>query len=110
MPDLATGQSLAGTMWMLDILKKAGSLSTEAIVKAWEGDRTELLWGPAEMRACDHQLQSGCGVAEILKPGDIPEVIRFYPEFPYIGPATTIAVADVGIPPDETGNKRCASK
>lgn len=108
-PDLPTGQTLAGTMWMLDVLKKAGSTATDALIKAWEGDKTETLWGPAEMRACDHQLQSACGVAEIMKPADIPEAIRFYPEFPYIGPATTIAAADVSIPPAETGNKRCGA-
>ena len=106
-PDLQTGQSLSGFSWFLDAVKKAGSTDTEAIVKAWEGDRTEVLWGPAEMRACDHQLQSGCGVATIAKPADIPEDIRFFPEFPYIGPARLIGADLVSIPPAETGNARC---
>jgi hypothetical protein len=61
------------------------------------------------MRACDHQIQSGCGVAEIMKPADIPEALRFYPEFPYIGPATLIPTAQVSIPAAETGNKRCST-
>ncbi|MGO9774853.1 MAG: ABC transporter substrate-binding protein [Roseiarcus sp.] len=108
-PDLQTGQSLAGISWFLDAVKKAGSLDTESIIKAWEGDRAEILWGPAQMRACDHQLQSGCGVATIEKPGDIPEAIRFFPEFPYIGSATLLPVEAVSIPPGETGNKRCAA-
>ena len=108
-PDLQTGQALAGNMWLLDVIKKAGSLDTDAIIKAWEGDKRDVLWGPAEMRACDHQLQSACGVATIQRPADIPESIRFFPEFPYIGPAALIAADGISIPLAETGNKRCSA-
>lgn len=108
-PDLQTGQSLAGNMWLLDVIKKAGSMDTDALVKAWEGDKREVLWGPAEMRTCDHQLQSDCGVATIMKPADIPEAIRFFPDFPYIGAAARIATEAITIAPGETGNKRCTA-
>jgi len=107
-PDLATGQALNGAMWLLEIIKKAGSVDTAALIKAWEGDRYEALWGPAELRPCDHQIISPCGVAEILPAAKIPEEIRFYGmEFPYIGPATAIPASAVATPLSETGNKRC---
>lgn len=106
-PDLQTGQALVGNQWLLDVIKKAGSVDTAALIKAWEGDRRDVLWGPAQMRACDHQLQSGCGVATIMKPADIPADIRFFPEFPYIGAATLIPVDSISIAPKETGNSRC---
>ena len=108
-PDLQTGQALAGNQWLVDVIRKAGSLDTAALIKAWEGDSREILWGPAQMRACDHQLQSGCGVATIMKAADIPAEIRFFPEFPYIGPATVIPVEAVSVPAQETGNKRCSA-
>ena len=109
-PDLQTGQSLAGVSWLLDAIKKAGSTDTEAIIKAWQGDRREILWGPAEMRACDHQLQSGCGIATVQKPTDIPEAIRFFPDFPYIGPAALIPQELVSVAAADTKNNRCIVK
>jgi len=110
-PDLAVGQALSGFMWMLDVVTKAGSLDTETLIKTWEGDKFQALWGGAEMRACDHQVQSGCGVAEIVAPKDIPIDMRFYGDaFPYIGPATVIPREMVSVPLAETRNKRCTAQ
>ena len=106
-PDLQIGQAVVGNQWFADVIRKARSLETDALIKAWEGDTREVLWGPAQMRSCDHQLQSGCGVATITKAADIPADIRFFPDFPYIGPATLIPVDAISVPPKETGNKRC---
>ena len=107
-PDLATGQAVVGAMWLLEVMKKAGGTETAALIKAWEGDKYAAPWGQAELRACDHQMVSPCGVAEILPAAQIPEAIRFYGmEFPYIGPASTVPAAAVAVPLSETGNKRC---
>jgi len=108
-PDLQTGQALVGNQWLLDVIKKAGSIETAALIKAWEGDSREVLWGPAQMRACDHQMQSACGVATVMKPADIAQELRFFPEFPYVGPATLIPAEAIAIAPKETGNARCTA-
>jgi branched-chain amino acid transport system substrate-binding protein len=106
-PDLATGMATGGFMWLLDVAAKAGSLESEAILKKWEGSKYQAPWGEVEMRACDHQMLSPCGLAELMEPKDIPEQMRFW-DFPYIGPATLIAKELISIPPVETGNRRCA--
>jgi branched-chain amino acid transport system substrate-binding protein len=107
-PDLATGQAVNGAMWLLEVMRKTGTVDTAALIRTWEGDKYEAPWGQAELRSCDHQIISPCGVAEFLPPTKIPEQLRFYGmEFPYIGPASVIPANAVAVPLNETGNKRC---
>ena len=39
-----------------------------------------------------------------------PDAIRFFPEFPYIGPATLIPPESVSVAAAETNNSRCVAK
>ena len=42
--------------WAADVMKRAGSLDTDALIKAWEGAGFKTAWGDVEMHACDHQM------------------------------------------------------
>jgi branched-chain amino acid transport system substrate-binding protein len=107
-PELLIGRGVYAWLWLADIIKKAGSLETEKLIKAWEGAKFKTAWGEAEMRACDHQMQSPCYVAEAMEPEKIPEEIRYHGnEMPFIGRPTMIPKEEISIPPKETGNVRC---
>jgi len=109
-PDLTTGRCVNAVLWVADVIKRAGSVEAPKVIKAWEGAKFKSAWGEVEMRACDHQMETGGFVAEIMEPDKIPQEIRFFgTDFPYIGrPLATISREDMTIPPKETGNKRCA--
>jgi branched-chain amino acid transport system substrate-binding protein len=108
-PDLTVGRCFYATQWVGDVIKRAGSLDTPKLIKAWEGSKLKTAWGDVEMRACDHQMQTPGYVAEITEATKIPQDIRYFgTEFPYIGKATPIPREDMTVPPRETGNKRCA--
>lgn len=108
-PDLSLGRAAHAAMWIGDVIKRAGSLDTDKLIKAWEGAKLKTAWGEVEMRACDHQMLTQGFVAEIMDPEKIPQAIRYFgSEVPYIGPATLIAKDEMTVPPRETGNKRCA--
>jgi branched-chain amino acid transport system substrate-binding protein len=109
-PTLTVGRCANATMWLADAIKRAGSLDTQKMIKAWEGSRFTTPWGvEVEMRACDHQMQTQGYVAEIMPPEKIPSEIRFFgTEFPYLGKPVLLPKDEVTIPPRETGNKRCA--
>ncbi len=108
-PDLTIGRCVNAVLWLGDVVKRAGSLDTQAVIKAWEGSRFKAVWGEVEMRACDHQMQTRGYVAEIQDPSAIPADIRYFgTEFPYIGKATPIPREEMAVPPKETGNRRCA--
>jgi hypothetical protein len=86
-PDLTIGRCFCAVTWLGDVIKRAGSLDTAKVVKAWEGS----------VRRRDHGAEK------------IPQDIRYFGnEFPYIGPATLIPRDEMTVPPRETGNKRCA--
>jgi hypothetical protein len=45
----------------------------------------------------------------MLAPERIPSAIRYFGDaFPYVGPATLIPREELTVPPEETGNARCA--
>jgi branched-chain amino acid transport system substrate-binding protein len=94
-------------LWAAEVIGRAGSLETEALIKAWEGAKFRTAWGEVEMRACDHQTLMPGFVGEITEPGKIPPAIRFYPDFPSVGPPTMIPREEITVPPRETGNPRC---
>jgi len=105
-PDAATGMAINAYSWMFDIAKRTGSLDTEAMIKTWEGAKFQALWGEVEMRACDHQIQTGIAMAEIKPVDQIPQAIRFF-DFPYIGAGTAIPRDAITVPAKESANKRC---
>jgi branched-chain amino acid transport system substrate-binding protein len=108
-PDLTIGRCYHMVLWLADVIKRAGSLDTDRVIKAWEGSKFKTAWGEVEMRACDHQMLTQGYVAEILEPEKIPQDIRYFGnEFPYIGKASLIPKDEMTVPPRETGNRRCA--
>jgi branched-chain amino acid transport system substrate-binding protein len=108
-PDLNMGKNYWAVMWLGDIVRKAGSVEADRVIKAWEGARFRTAWGEVEMRACDHQMLTPGYVAEVQEPEQIPGEIRYYgSEFPYIGRAIMISKDDITVPAVDSGNKRCA--
>jgi branched-chain amino acid transport system substrate-binding protein len=108
-PDLTMGRYAECVRWLADVVKKAGSLDTARLIKAWEGAKFDMVWGEVEMRACDHQMQTPGYVAEVMVPERIPQEIRYFgSDFPYIGRPVRISRDDIAQPARETGNRRCA--
>ncbi len=107
-PEGAFGRAVYAIRWAADVMNRAGSLETEALIRAWEGSKFRTAWGEVEMRACDHQMLTGGYVAEVMEPERIPAGIRYWDAFPYIGSATPISREEMTVPPRETGNPRCA--
>jgi hypothetical protein len=71
------------------VIKRAGTLDIAKLIQTWEGAKFSAVWGDAEMRAYDHQLQSPGFVSEILELEQIPAEISYYGnDFPYIGRAS----------------------
>ena len=55
-PDAMAGNAYDGMKWFLEVVEATGSWSSEAWVKAFEGSSPkESVFGPRQMRACDHQ-------------------------------------------------------
>ena len=55
-PDAMAGNAYDGVKWFLEVVDKTGSWNSEAWVKAFEGSSpTASVFGPRQMRACDHQ-------------------------------------------------------
>ena len=109
-PDLITGRGVNAWSWLFEVIRRAGSTDTEALIKAWEGSSFRAPWGDVNMRSCDHQMLSPCFVAEVMQASAIPEAIRYYGnEIPYIGAATTIPAEIITTAAGESGNKRCSA-
>ena len=109
-PTLTCARVTNAIMWIGDVIKRAGSLDTEKLIKAWEGSKFKSVWGAeVEMRACDHQMLTQGYVAEVMEPEKIPADFRYFgSEFPFLGKAVLLPKDEITIPPRETGNKRCA--
>lgn len=106
-PDLITGRGVNAWSWLFEVIKQAGTTDTETVIKTWEGSSFTAPWGKVTMRACDHQMQSPCFVAEIMAATDIPERLKFYGNaLPYVGPPQEIAAEEIAIPA-ASGNKAC---
>jgi branched-chain amino acid transport system substrate-binding protein len=107
-PDSSTGMAVNAYSWMFDVVKRAGSIELDKLIKTWEGDKYTALWGDVEMRACDHLIQTGIGKAQIAAAADIPADMRFF-DFPFIGPATLTPREEISIARAASGNSRCTA-
>jgi branched-chain amino acid transport system substrate-binding protein len=55
-PDAMAGNAYDGMKWFLEVVDKTGSWNSEAWVKAFENSAPAAsVFGPRQMRACDHQ-------------------------------------------------------
>jgi len=94
------GKAYNGTKFMMEAIKKAGTLDIPTIIKSWEGMRWESITGPLVMRAEDHQVMMPLPVGEIVKTTD-----EFYP-FPYVGEPYMVPMEKTTVPLAETGCTR----
>ena len=74
-PNAYAGHAFDGINWFMDVVEKSGSWDSEKWVTAFEGSsHTNSLFGPRQMRACDHQAL-GVGLwAEAVK-GAAPQPV-----------------------------------
>jgi ABC-type branched-subunit amino acid transport system substrate-binding protein len=55
-PDSMAGNAYDGVKWFLEVVDKTGKWDSEVWVKAFEGSSpSSSVFGPRQMRACDHQ-------------------------------------------------------
>lgn len=93
-PNAYAGHAYDGINWFMDVVEKTGSWDAEAWVKAFEGSsHASSLFGPRQMRACDHQAlgvglwaEAVKGAAPqpplMLKVTDIFPATSLYPDCP----------------------------
>ena len=101
---MAFGRAVYAIRWAAEVINRAGSLDTDAVIKAWEGPSSRR---PGATSRCV-RATTRCIVAEIMEPERIPAEMRYWDAFPYIGPPTMIPREEMTVPPRETGNPRCA--
>ena len=106
-PESSSGRTVYWWLWFMDAVKRAGSLDVDAVAEAFEGATFDTPWGLSTMRACDHQMVSPAWWAEIVKPSDIPEHLRFYGDIPYTGMGTQIASSEIFPDSSDSTNLRC---
>ena len=101
-PDLFVAKAYQALMGLAAAVKKANSVGSDKVIKAWERMQWESPMGKLTMRPCDHSALTPGPVAE--KP---PGSSRFH-KFPYVDKPLTMIAADKGaVAPKETGNPRC---
>jgi branched-chain amino acid transport system substrate-binding protein len=93
------GKAYNGTKFLMEAIKKAGTVDIPAVIKAWEGMKWESVTGPMVMRAEDHQVSIPLPVGEIVKTS------QFYP-FPYVGQPYMVPLEKAAVPLGETGCTR----
>lgn len=99
-PATNIGKSYNGMKFMMEAIKKAGTLDIPTIIKTWEGMKWDSVIGPVTMRAEDHQMMLPIAIAEI-----IPTTNEFYP-FPYVGEPYMVPIEKSSVPLPETGCTR----
>ncbi len=96
----AMGKAYNGVKFMMEAIKKAGTLDIPTFIKTWEGMRWESITGPMVMRAEDHQTSMAIPAAEIVKTTN-----EFYP-FPYVGDPQMVPIEKTTVPLGEAGCTR----
>ena len=99
-PAINIGKAYNGVKFMMEGIKKAGTLDIPTIIKTWEGMQWDSVIGPVMMRAEDHQILMPLPIAEVVKTTN-----EFYP-FPYIGEPYMVPIEKTTVPLAETGCSR----
>jgi len=99
-PAVNIGKAYNGMKFMMEAIKKAGTLDIPTIIKTWEGMKWESITGPMIMRAEDHQVMMPMPVCEI-----VPQTNEFYP-IPYVGEPYMVPLEKTAVPLNETGCTR----
>jgi branched-chain amino acid transport system substrate-binding protein len=96
-PAINIGKAYNGTKFMMEAIKKAGTVDIPALIKTWEGMEWNSVIGKVVMRAEDHQVMMPLPVAPIINPTN-----EFYP-FPYVGEPYMVSIEKTTVPLAETG-------
>jgi branched-chain amino acid transport system substrate-binding protein len=102
-PTASVGKAYIATQLAAAAIRKAGSTDFDKVEHALEGFHDDSIAGPLTVRACDHQVQIAQTAGKV-----VPTDHRFY-DFPFLGPAITAPLSAIAVPPQQTGNARCAS-
>ena len=98
-PDGASGRTYIGTKFLLEGIKKAGSVQVNKLIPAMEGMHQKSINGDIYLRPCDHQLQI-----------PMPVVTLGSTKYPYFGVPTLIPASTVEIEETAVDNSRCKRK
>lgn len=98
-PDCISGRAYIGTKFLLEGIRKAGSVQVDKLMPVLEGMHQKSINGDIYLRPCDHQLQSPLPVATITMK-----------KYPYIGVPTMIPAAAIAIEEAAIDNPRCKKK
>jgi branched-chain amino acid transport system substrate-binding protein len=99
-PAINIGKAYNGVKFMMEAIKKAGTLDLPTLIKTFEGMKWDSIIGPVVMRAGDHQIMMPLPVAEVIKTTN-----EFYP-FPYMGEPYMVPIEKTTVPLPETGCTR----
>jgi len=87
-----------GVVLWAEAVKKAGSIDTDKVIKAFEGMKWNGPTGTVTMRAQDHQLMQPMIAAQVVKK------TKYY-DFPYLKPLQIIPVEQLVYKPEDYGWK-----
>jgi len=100
-PAINIGKAYNGAKFMMEAIKKAGTVDIPTVIKTWEGMQWDSVIGKIAMRAEDHQVMMPLPIGPIIKATN-----EFYP-FPYVGEPYMVPIEKTTVPLSETG---CARK
>jgi branched-chain amino acid transport system substrate-binding protein len=87
-----------GVVLWAEAVKKAGSIDTDKVIKAFEGMKWNGPTGTVTMRAQDHQLMQPMIAAQVVKK------TKYY-DFPYLKPLQVIPAEQLSYKPEDFGWK-----
>ena len=87
-----------GVVLWAEAVKKAGSVDTDKVIKAFEGMKWNGPTGTVTMRAQDHQLMQPMIAAQVVKK------TKYY-DFPYLKPLQVIPAEQLSYKPEDFGWK-----
>jgi branched-chain amino acid transport system substrate-binding protein len=87
-----------GVVLWAEAVKKAGSIDTDKVIKAFEGMKWNGPTGTVTMRAKDHQLMQPMLAAQVVKK------TKYY-DFPYLKPLQVIPAEQLDYKPEDFGWK-----
>ncbi len=95
-PAFVTYQAYIGVKMFAEAVKRAGTLDTDKVIKAFEGLEFAGPTGVMKMRKEDHQLQTPVIIGKAVKK------TKYY-DFPYVKPIEVIPAAKVSLSLEDSG-------
>jgi len=95
-PSFVAMEAYIGVKMFAEAVKKAGSMDTDQLIKAFEGVSWEGPIGKLTMRKEDHQNQTPVVIGEIV------QKTKYY-DFPYVKPIMIIPAEQISITLEESG-------